>query len=65
MMAIHHVLRESSRVLKRRRPHMWVAEFTAQVACSPNTTRRQNPHKNIWMPPKTRSPTPKIVVGTQ
>src|ERR1041385_910946 len=39
-MATHQVLRESSRVLKRRLPNMWVAEFTAQVMCIPATMRK-------------------------
>ena len=39
--ATHQLLRESSRVAKRRVPHMCVAEFTSQVACRPNTTRRK------------------------
>jgi len=30
--ATHQLLRESSRVSKRRLPHMWVAELTSQVA---------------------------------
>ena len=39
--ATHQLLRESSFVAKRRRPHMWVAELTSHVACSPTTTRRK------------------------
>ena len=30
--ATHQLLRESSRVSKRRRPQRWVAELTSQVA---------------------------------
>src|ERR1044071_8291926 len=51
IMATHQLLRESSRVAKRRAPHMWVAELTSQVACSPATMRRQFAHRTIGSPP--------------
>src|SRR5882762_9704946 len=44
--ATHQLLRLSSRVLNRRLPHMCVAELISHVACRPNTTRKQTPHRN-------------------
>src|SRR5437899_11016551 len=49
--ATHQLLRESSRVAKRREPHIWVAEWTSQVACRPKTMRTHMPHRNIGIPP--------------
>src|SRR5262245_28584677 len=63
--ATHQVLRESSRVAKRRSPHMWVAEFTAQVACSPKTMRTQLPHRNKGSPPITYRIAESTTTGTQ
>src|SRR5580704_8057724 len=63
--ATHQLLRESSRVSNRRRPHMWVAELTSQVECRPTTTRKQPPHKKSGMPPMAYSTTPSTVKGTQ
>src|SRR3954451_18450096 len=63
--ATHQLLRESSRVAKRRRAPIWVAEFTSQVVCSPKTTRKQMPHKNSDQPPIARSAAAKTTKGTQ
>src|ERR1051326_4012873 len=63
--ATHHVLRESSRVLNRRLPNMWVAEFTAQVMCRPATMRRHIVHRNIFQPPSSNTIAPNTTFGTQ
>src|SRR5574342_785432 len=51
MRATHQLLRESSRVAKRRVPHICVAEFTSQVPCNPTTVRRKMPQRTIGQPP--------------
>src|ERR1700688_1267405 len=48
--ATNQLLVESSRVSKRRDPHMWVAELTSQVTCIPTVTRRKTPHSTQEMP---------------
>src|SRR5215469_640807 len=48
--ATHQLLRESSRVSKRRLPHRCVAEFTSQVACRPSVTRSRTPHRTMATP---------------
>src|SRR5205814_7967137 len=65
MAATHQLLRESSRVSNRRDPHMWVAEFTSQVACSPRVVLRKMPQSTQFHPPIARSTTPRVVSGTQ
>src|SRR6186997_1237247 len=65
MAATHQLLRESSRVLKRRDPHMWVAEFTSHVACKPTVVRRNTPHSTQFHPPIARRTKPSVVSGTQ
>src|SRR5688572_28236338 len=63
--ATHQLLRESSRVSKRRDPHMWVAEFTSHVACRPTVVRRNTPHSTQFQPPIARRTKPSTVSGTQ
>jgi len=53
----HQLLREPSRVSKRASAHIWVAEFTSQVACRPSVTRRKTPHRTQPMAlPAAREP---------
>src|SRR5947209_2489162 len=63
--ATHQLLRESSRVAKRRAPHMWVAEFTSQVAWRPATMRTQFAQRTIGRPPKINRTTVSATIGTQ
>ena len=56
--ATNQLLRESSRVAKRREPHMCVIELTIQVTCWPTVTRRKMPHSTNGMPPKASSKSP-------
>src|SRR5438128_994252 len=63
--ATHQLLRESSRVAKRRAPHMCVAEFTSHVACRPNTMRRQLAHRTMGKPPKMYRMGVRTMIGTQ
>src|SRR5665213_2881604 len=63
--ATHQLLRESSRVLKRREPHLCVAELTSQVACRPTVTRRNTPHSTHFQPPMASSSSPSSVRGIQ
>src|SRR3954471_7660854 len=63
--ATHQLLVESSLVTKRRLPHMWVAEFTSQVACRPTVTRKKMPHITKGKPPTRSRTMPSVVRGTQ
>src|ERR1017187_6937173 len=65
MSATHQLLRESSRVANRRAPHMWVAEFTSQVACRPKTMRKKVVHSRMRQPPIASIRIAMIVTGTQ
>src|ERR1700677_4371187 len=57
------LLRESSRVVKRRLPHMCVTEFTAQVECKPRVKRIQVAHSTNGRPPKTGIMTQPATIG--
>src|SRR5262249_19310653 len=63
--ATHQLLVESSRVSKRRDPHLWVAELTSHVAWRPITVRKKMPHKTYGTPPKARSARPTITFDVQ
>src|SRR6266852_4301685 len=63
--ATHQLLRESSLVSNRRRPHRCVAELTSHVECRPTVTRRQTPHNTIGSPPKANRMAPRTTVGSQ
>src|SRR6185295_3614226 len=63
--ATHQLFLESSLVWKRRRPHIWVAEFTSQVECSPTVTRKNTSHNTIGHPPRASTARPKTTSGTQ
>src|SRR5271156_5387156 len=59
--ATHQLFVESSRVLKRREPHRWVAELTSQVTWKPTEIRKNTPHNNHERPsfhPPRAVPTP-------
>src|SRR6188472_4543378 len=59
--ATHQLLRESSRVAKRRLPHMCVAELTRYVECRPATTRRKIAQFTSPHPPTASSAKPRTV----
>src|ERR1700682_4772358 len=63
--ATHQLLRESSRVAKRREPHMCVAELTSQVPCRETTVRRKPPQRSMGRPPTRNSTTPSTTGGIQ
>src|SRR6202453_2392666 len=63
--ATHQLLRESSRVSKRREPHIWVAELTSHVTWSPRVTRRKTAHKGHDHPPTASRANPITVTGSQ
>src|SRR4029077_13868230 len=49
--ATQKLLVEVSPVRNRREPHICVAEWTSQVACSPTTVRKNTPHSTQDQPP--------------
>ncbi len=59
------LFRESSRVLKRRVPHICVMEFTVQVACKPKASRKQVAHSSIGRPPMTNNRIETTTIGIQ
>ena len=63
-MATQKLFVEVSEVMKRREPHMWVAELTSHVECKPRTVRRNTAHIITERPngSVTRAST---VIGTQ
>src|SRR5579872_2578232 len=63
--ATQKLLVEVSVVMKRREPHMWVAEFTNQVECRPSTVRRKTAQSITDKPPKASVMTASVVMGTQ
>src|SRR5512147_2674385 len=65
MRATHQLLRESSRVAKRREPQRCVAEFTSHVACRPKTMRTHMPQSISGRPPRASSSTPSATLGNQ
>src|SRR5579864_8017500 len=65
MRATHQLLRELSRVAKRRPPHICVAEFTSHVACRPKTSRKKTPQSIKGRPPTANSRKASAKVGTQ
>src|SRR3954465_3745818 len=42
--ATHQLFVESSRVSKRRDPHLWGGELRSEVACRPTVVRKKMPH---------------------
>src|SRR6185369_8593362 len=65
MSATHQLLVESSRVVNRREPHKWVAEFTSQVQCRPKVVLKKIPHNTYGMPPNASRPSPTMTFDTQ
>src|SRR5579859_2765018 len=64
-MATQKLFLESSWVRNRCEPHMWVAEFTSQVACKPTTVRKKMPHSTYCSPPTANRTIPNTTIGTQ
>jgi len=50
MSATHQLLRESSRVSKRRDPNMCVAEFTAKWRAAEDYAKKYNPQNKLIAP---------------
>src|SRR5687767_11157619 len=63
--ATHQLFVESSLVVKRRDPHLWVAEFTSQVACRPTVVLKKIPHSTYGIPPKASRTRPTITLDVQ
>src|SRR5215210_8030768 len=63
--ATHQLFVESSRVAKRRDPHLCVAEFTSHVACSPAVVRKKMPHSTYGIPPNASSARPTMTLDVQ
>ena len=58
------LLVEVSEVMKRREPHMCVAELTSQVECKPRTVRRKTAHI-MTDTPNGSVTSARTVIGTQ